>query len=438
MKVPRLGKAVALLVVAVFPVVGAAQCGWQQDLINAFKSQFPGDQSCKALSGSPREVSGPLESITTNLLSQKSAIGPYDHEYWHYQDWLNESAERFSAASGQYSDQPRVVIVRNKMPDAYAAGRYVVLTTGLVDWFTKPQMALQQLGLSALQATDFLNQLEKNNPRASPGPDGLVAITAMETAHNLLGHTDATPLAQACDSYIADQQRELYKYEQFVALGKKPGFWESIKLSFSGPSHPALPVNERQQQSDADSMGSWLASRTHGEHAEHAELARALRWLALLPEQKSVPKTGLEAVTSMLCSDRDSLRSRADGLNSFREWDYRHDPPQPVAALPVDEALARFQNFQQWYPSRREFLDRIAKGDLTAEEKKQTVIVELEAKPKKAALLLDGVAQPKPKLKIPLTVGPHVIASSHDSKTTEEHIVVFDDGPKKFSVEVKK
>jgi hypothetical protein len=435
MKSPRLAKAVALLVAAVFPVVAEAQCGWQQDLINAFKSQFPGDQSCRALSGSPREVWGPLENITTNLLSQKSAIGPYDQEYWHYQDWLNEYTERFSTASRQSSDQPRVVIVRNKMPDAYAAGRYVVLTTGLVAWFTKPQMALQQLGLSPLQATDFLNQLEKNNPEASPGPDGLVAIAAMEMAHNLLGHTDATPLAQACDSFIADQQRELYKYEQFVALGKKPGFWESIKLSFSGPSHPALPINELQQQSDADSLGSWLAWRTHG---EHAELARALRWLALLPEQKSVPKTGLEAVTSMLCSDRNSLRSRADGLNSFHAWEYRSDPPQPVAALPVGEAMARFQNFQQWYPSRREFLDRIAKGDLTEEEKKQTVIVELEAKPKKAALLLDGIAQPEPKLKIPLTIGPHVIASSRDNKTAEEHIVVFDDGPKKFSVEVKK
>jgi hypothetical protein len=86
---------------------------------------------------------------------------------------------------------------------------------------------------------------------------------------------------------------------------------------------------------------------------------------------------------------------------------------------------------------RRAFLDRIAKGDLTADEKKQTVIVELEAKPKKATLLVDGVAQPEHKLKLPLSIGPHVIASSYQKMSLEEHIVIFDDGPKKFSVEVK-
>jgi hypothetical protein len=411
-----------------------AQCGWQQDLINAFKSQFPGEKSCTALSGSPREYSGALESIASDLLSRKNAINPSDHEYWHYQDWLSEQAERFSAASGQYSSEQRVVIVRDKMPDAYASGRYVVLTTGMVDWFTQPQLALQQLGLTPLQAANYLSQLEKDEHRANPGPDGLVAIAAMESARNLLGHTDAMPLAQACDSYLADQQRELYKYEQFISLGKKPGFWESVKLSFSGPSHPALPVNERQQQNDADSLGSWLAWRAHG---EHAELSRALRWLALLPEQKAVPKSKLEAVSTMLCSDRDSLRARAEGIYSDSRWRYRSDAPNPAAALPVDEAITRFQDFQHWYPTRRAFLDRVANGDLTADEKKQTVIVELEAKPKKATLLVDGIAQPEHKLKLPLSLGPHVIASSYQRMTLEDHIVVFDDGPKKFSVEVK-
>jgi hypothetical protein len=61
----------------------------------------------------------------------------------------------------------------------------------------------------------------------------------------------------------------------------------------------------------------------------------------------------------------------------------------------------------------------------------------LEAKPKKAMLLVDGIAQPEHKLKLPLLIGPRVIASSYQKMSLEEHIVIFDDGPKEFSVEVK-
>src|SRR5262249_25437890 len=164
-------------------------------------------------------------------------------------------------------------------------GSNVVLTTGLVDWFTQPQLALENLGLTSEQATNYLAELEKSHPHSNPGPDGLIAITAMESAHNLLGHSDAFPLAQACDNYMKDQTRQLYEYEKTVALGKKPSWFS--RIFSSGPSYPALPMNERQQQSDADALGNWLAWKA-GRSADGASLAAALRWMSLVPESSSV------------------------------------------------------------------------------------------------------------------------------------------------------
>ena len=73
----------------------------------------------------------------------------------------------------------------------------------------------------------------------------------------------------------------------------------------------------------------------------------------------------------------------------------------------------------------------------TEQEKNKMVNVELEAKPDQATLLVDGKELPERKLKTVLSIGPHVIASSHNGRTGEQKIVIFEDGPTKFSVEAK-
>jgi hypothetical protein len=336
-----------------------------------------------------------------------------------------------------------VLVVREKMPDAFATGHTVVLTTGLIDWFTQPQLALENLGLTPEQATNYLEELEKSNPHSNPGPDGLIAVTALETAHNLLGHADAFPLAQACDNYMKDQTRQLYDYEKTVALGKKPSWFS--RIFSSGPSYPSLQMSEHQQQADADALGNWLTWKAE-RRAEAASLAAALRWMSLVPESGSITrllpkgskeKVRMDYISSMLCSDRSALESRANSIGGSYRWNSSFDPPATQAAPPVDEAISRFREFQTWYPSHRADIDRVARGELTEAEKNKIINVELEAKPDKAILLVDGKELPDRKLKTTLSIGPHTIASSYKGRTGEQRIVIFEDGPTKFNVEAK-
>ncbi|PYX89030.1 MAG: hypothetical protein DMG67_15990 [Acidobacteria bacterium] len=417
-----------------------SQCDWQRQILSAIKSRLLGEKACRILVSPPQQIFSELDAVEADLLNSKNQIGPYDSEYWRYQEWLSSYARRFSTFSGGFEQsEQKVAIVRDKAPNAFATGHYVVLTSGLVDWFTQPQLALQNLGLTPQQATDYLAQLEKSYPRSSPGPDGLIAITALESAHNLLGHADAFPLAQACDDYIREQRRQLYDYEKTVSLGKKPSWFS--RIFSSGPSYTPLPADERQQLADADSLGNWLARNAQ---RGGPSLANSLRWLSLVPEQSSLPKVPrgeqqarIQYVSAMLCSDRSSLQSRSESISGFGRWGSSFDPPALSAAPPVDEAVARFQDFETWYPSHRSDIDRIARGELTDQEKSRMVNVELEAKPDKATLLVDGKELPARKLRTTLPVGPHVIASSYKGLTREQRIVIFEDGPTKFNVEAK-
>ena len=145
----------------------------------------------------------------------------------------------------------------------------------------------------------------------------------------------------------------------------------------------------------------------------------------------------MDYISGMLCSDRNSLESRASSIGGSYRWGSTFDPPAPEAAPPVEEAISRFHEFQTWYPSHRADIDRVARGELTEQEKNKMVNVELEAKPDQATLLVDGKELPERKLKTVLSIGPHVIASSHNGRTGEQKIVIFEDGPTKFSVEAK-
>jgi hypothetical protein len=421
-----------------------SQCDWQQQIVNAVKSRLPGERACGVLTSPPQQIFGALDAVEADVLGGKSAVAPYDHEYWRYQEWLSSYAQRFAVLSGSAeTPEQKVLVVRDKMPDAFATGHTVVLTTGLIDWFTQPQLALENLGLTPEQATNYLAELEKSNPHSNPGPDGLIAVTALETAHNLLGHADAFPLAQACDNYMKDQTRQLYDYEKTVALGKKPSWFS--RIFSSGPSYPSLQMSERQQQADADALGNWLTWKAE-RRAEAASLAAALRWMSLVPESGSVTrllpkgskeKVRMETISSMLCSDRSSLESRANSIAGSYRWGSSFDPPALQAPPPVGEAVSRFREFQAWYPSHRADIDRVARGELTEAEKNRMINVELEAKPDKATLLVDGKELPDRKLKTALSIGPHMIASSYKGRTGEQRIVIFEDGPTKFNVEAK-
>lgn len=445
MKIRALGTFRVWLCFAVVFCSGPAypQCDWQQQIINAIRSRLPGEKACSILSAPPQEMFGSLDAVEAEVMGSRSAIGPYDREYWRYQDWLGSYARRFGALSGNIQNEQRVAIVRDKVPDAFATGHYVVLTSGLVDWFTQPQMALQNLGLTEQQAAGYLANLEKSEPHSNPGPDGLIAITALESAHNLLGHADAFPLAQACDGYMRDQTRELYNYEKTVALGKKPGFFS--RLFSAGPAYPPLVANESQQQADADALGNWLTWKANG--GQGPSLGAALRWLSFIPESKWVPKSTpkeevrLQNISTLLCSDRSSLHSRAQSIGGFGSslgrWGTSFDVPAPAAPIPIDQAAARYHEFQTCYPTRRSDIDRIARGELTETEKTQMVSVELEAKPNKATLMVDGKELSERKLKTTLPIGPHIIASSYNGITHEQKIVIFEDGPTRFDVEAK-
>jgi hypothetical protein len=421
-----------------------AQCDSQQQIVNVVKSRLPGERACGVLTSSPQQIFGAVDAIEADVLGGKSTVAPYDHEYWRYQEWLSSYAQRFGALSGSAENpEQKVLVVHDKMPDAFATGHTVVLTTGLIDWFTQPQLALENLGLTPEQATNYLAELEKSNPHSNPGPEGLIAVTALETAHNLLGHADAFPLAQACDNYMKDQTRQLYEYEKTVAMGKKPSWFS--RIFSSGPSYPSLQMSEHQQLADADALGNWLTWKAE-RRAEAASLAAALRWTSLIPESSSITrllpkgskeKVRMDYISSMLCSDRSSLESRANSVGGSYRWNSAFDPPAPQAAPPVDEAISRFREFQAWYPSHRADIDRVARGELTEAEKNKMINVELEAKPDKATLLVDGKELPDRKLKTTLSIGPHTIASSYKGRTGEQRIVIFEDGPTKFNVEAK-
>jgi Zn-dependent protease with chaperone function len=143
--------ALLALLIALICSPARGQCGWQQQIVNAVRNRLPEEKACSVLTAPPQPMFGTLDAIEADVLGSKSAVAPYDHEYWRYQEWLSSYARRFGALAGNAENQrpeQKVLVVRDKVPDAFATGSNVVLTTGLVDWFSQPQLALENMGLT--------------------------------------------------------------------------------------------------------------------------------------------------------------------------------------------------------------------------------------------------------------------------------------------------
>src|SRR5690348_4742750 len=82
-----------------------SQCEWQQQIVNAVKNCLPGEKACSLLTAPTPQIFGALDAVEADVLGGKSAIAPYDHEYWRYQEWLSSYAQRFAALSGTADNQ---------------------------------------------------------------------------------------------------------------------------------------------------------------------------------------------------------------------------------------------------------------------------------------------------------------------------------------------
>ena len=143
---------------------------------------------------------------------------------------------------------------------------------------------------------------------------------------------------------------------------------------------------------------------------------------------------GSGGVSEVLCSDHPNLLKRVN-TTAAQAYSVQSGPPQHLFNFPSDATRERYRQFQSWYPQRVEQIQRIAAGNLTPSEASTTRQVEIEVKPNSARATLDGQAVSSGKSKIPLGLGPHLLAASAGDKQQEYRFVVLDEGPDKFKLE---
>jgi len=424
-------RVIALKSLAAFLVVSTstlcyAQCQWTQQLMTAIQRRYStNEEACKALLAPTDQFHAAHAIMETQFLSGQPMV-----QAPNYENWLQQYSSRFFALVGHADESEAIHFKRSTEPNAFATGQNVTLHTGIMQWYIDPLKELQAVGMNPRQANQYLASIADYNP----GRNGLIAVFAHETAHNVLGHPDYRPLAQACNDYINSGIRQINDYQQSVATGRKSrmgNFFRSLAAVSSGT---LLAKQEQQQkESDADELGAWLTWKTTG---DPFLMAKSLRWLSLYPG--ILPNSRGAAVSEVLCSDHPGMLARVSHASSVAtSFQSTGVPRATLMQLPQDAVRARFIKFKDWYPARVAYIERLANGNLSPAERAKSMFVELEAKPSDANLLIDGKSLSVHKIRTQLALGPHVIAAESRGIVREQEIVVLEGGPNKFKVEAK-
>lgn len=398
-----------------------AQCDWLAKFQTAIQRRYQTkENACKALEAPPAEFNAAHALIENQLLSQFRLISSSPEEAW-----LDSVSQRLMAQGG-ISQKQQIHIAGIGIPNAFATGNNVTFHLGLVEWYLNPVSALTKLGASPDEARTYIESAGIE----PAGQEGLIAVLAHETAHNILGHPDVRPLVLACEDYMAAGVREIHDYEQLVSTGKKGSRFGAFFRASSFIGSEMLLGSQRQQQleSDADALGAWLAYK---ETSDPYAMAKGLEWLAAFP---GAGKPG--GWSEIMCSDHPQLMTRVSAMQTAA-LSVANGPPSQLLNLPQDQTKKNYDEFLKWYPARIEKIDRIAAGNLLPKEKEIRRQVQVELKPSGAIGSLDGNPLTGHKQKLILALGPHVLKAQLGSITKQYDFVVLDEGPNKFKWEVK-
>ncbi|MBI2682027.1 MAG: M48 family metalloprotease [Acidobacteriales bacterium] len=398
------------------------QCDWAAKVGFAIQRRYKTNEAaCQALAARPEDFNAAHAMIEDEILrSVPMTVAP------RLEQFLKANSDKILSQVGMTGVEQKVHLSSNSDLNAFATGQNVTLHVGLVEWYLNPESLLTRLGISGQQARYYLGSLTITSPREN----GLVGVLAHETAHNILGHPDVSPLVLGCEDYIESGIREIKEYEQLISTGKKGSRFAAFFRAAAFLGSEVMLGSQRQQQyeSDADELGAWLAYRVTG---DPNTMARSLQWLAAFPGA-SFPGGWTES----LCSDHPQLLLRVSKMQAAA-WSVANGPPRKLLELPQRQTTQRYQQFTRWYPARLETIQRIAAGNLTLEEKRLSRVVQLELKPKEASGWLDGDSFAPGKLKLSLGLGPHTLVGEYKGIRREYQFVVLDEGPDKFKLEIK-
>jgi Zn-dependent protease with chaperone function len=399
-----------------------SQCDWSKKIAFAIQRRYQtNENACKALLAPPDELNRAHALIENEYLSQYQFVTDSRLD-----EWLQQHSQQMLSQLNVGSMQQTVRVAAISVPNAFATGQNVTFHAGLVQWYLAPQNVLVDLGYSQQEVSDFLAQYGSLNP----GPNGLVAILAHESSHNILGHPDVRPLVLACDDFTNAGIREVHNFEQVTSTGHPGSRFGAFFRSASFLAGETMFGAQRQQEmeSEADELGAWLAYRDTG---DPAAMSKSLQWLAMFPGM-----AGTGSASEVLCSSHPQLLSRVNTTAALA-YSVESGPPRRLLQSRADPTKQRYQQFQNWYPERIEQIQRIAAGNLTSSEAGLTRAVEIEVKPKSATATLDGQAISGGKSKLQLRLGPHLLAASVGERRQEYRFVVLDEGPDKFKLEIK-
>lgn len=419
------GLGVILLGTLLCPSIAHGDCSrFFQRFGQTLQQRFGSDDSaCKAIQLPPGEFNAMWKEV------EKRLLGDMPLAYHPFAGTLQAYADRYLADVGISGVREQVNVSADVSANAFATGQTVTFTSGIIEWYLSPESYLQRIGLSSYEARLYLRPIIHENP----GDVGLLAILGHETAHNVLGHPDAFPLTDACSKYVDAVVGSVEDVRKELATGKQPGgFKGGLKAVFGGLFTTFMETaNRRSHESDADTLGAWLVWRqTRAPYA----MAKALQWLSRLPGNTSSTKG--TAIMEAVCSEHPFLLQRI-GATQMQAFSLTTGTrPSNIKSAPVSAAARRYAQVAEWYPKALNEIERISNGNLTGEESRKTRRVRIDAKPKRATLLIDGTERGTGRAEVELSVGPHEVEARDGSLHAFKRIVVFEDMPDKVSIEV--
>lgn len=425
MKSARRQLAVALTLLWLFPAPVTAQCDWTGRLLRA-ASRYNGDySSCVALGLPPLEFARAWEDVEKHLMSQLKLGNDPEQQVF-----LQNTLDQYLKVAGASAIPQKVFVVEDPQPNAFASGQKVFFTRGIFQWYLNPRESLRGWGFSAARIQNLLGPVEQYNP----GKTGLQAILAHEAAHNLLGHPTRFPLASWCNRYVDTGTRSIDQYQRQISTGEKPSDWkETAKELLVGYGETFLENQEQQlRESDADSLGAWLAWKVTGD--PHA-MTRTLRWLARIPG--SLPSGRKQAFFEALCSDHPNLMARVAAARRIGDR-LRKDgffDRSGFQTPDVGTAMERYGQFVKWANWQVQAIHRIASGRLTSAEARIQKAVRVETNPARARLWVDGRQVGQSPMNLRLSLGPHQIRAELGGRIVERKVVIFEEVPETVKLE---
>lgn len=399
------------------------QCNWLARIAQAVEERYSRDDSaCKVLQIPDQEFNKQWSAVVeSRLLAQKQFVN--DPE----QVRLEEMAQRYLRDAGVKEMYEPLLISADADPNAYATGQHVVLHEGIVEWYLRPQNTLERMGLSYTQIRQFLATYGTQDP----GELGLLAIAAHETAHNILGHPDGFTMSQACNRYIDNSIREIHDYEGEIATGSRHGgFKSALKNTLLGFGQTFMETQEQQDhEMQADRLGAWLVWKETG---DPQAMAKALKWLAVYT---GFPSSTSAAVFESLCSNHPLMLRRISALEVQGYTMNATQLPSGLKLAPIQDVRKRYEQYLRWSSAITENSERIARGQLTDEERAVRRRVRLETKPRNSRISIDGSPELQVPADIELGLGPHHVRIRSENVTWEQDIVILPDAPQKLTID---